>query len=323
MWTNKKKTILYITKVCMKILPMFFARTPSRRWQRQSGLLKRKHSSERNFDSQALNDDVTVFQLSLDHQIEYLARCLDRKVDSEVLNDKITLGMLADKCRFMRSKESTELLRHILTKNRCVMLKQHFQKVEDYNLMLKARVEEQKQELKKAEEDKLNLQREAQKYFDELKDLNDHNRDLWRELIKMEKSESYSRGRVEAYGETLVLKELPDGRLEGIGMMIGVAMERWKREHVNREVDKKMSANPHFLCPITQDILGDPVVASDGHTYERHALGNWINLHGGKSPMTRQPISILRDDDALKHYIDSTRARLEKEISEKCELPKP
>lgn len=321
MWTNKKKTILYITKVCMKILPMFFARTPSRRWQRQSGLLKRKHSSERNFDSQALNDDVTVFQLSRDHQIEYLARCLDRKVDSEVLNDKITLGMLADVCRFMKSKESTELLRHILRKKRCVMLKQHF--VEDYNLMLKARVEEQKQELKKAEEDKLNLRREAQKYFDELKDLTDHNRDLWRELDKMEKLKGIYMNRVEAYGEGFPLNKVPAERLGYIGMMIGVAMERWKQEHVKREVDKKLNANPHFLCPITQDILGDPVVASDGHTYERHALGNWINLHGGKSPMTRQPISILRDDDALKHYIDSTRARLESEIYDKCELPKP
>ena len=323
MWKNKTKTILYIKEVCMKILRKFFIKKPSRRWQRQTGLLKRKHSSERNFDSQALNDDVTVFQLSLDHQIDYLARCLDRKVDSEVLNDKITLGMLADVCRFMRSKESTELLRHILRKNRCVMLKQHFEKVEDYNLMLKARVEEQKQELKKAEEDKLNLQREAQKYFDKLKDLNDHNRDLWRELDKMEKLKEIYMTRVEAYGEGFPLNKVPAERLGYIGMMIGVAMERWKQEHVKREVDKKLSANPHLLCPITTEIFVDPVVGSDGHTYERHALGNWINLYGGKSPITRQPISILRDDDALKNCIESTRASLEREISEKCELPKP
>ena len=321
MSTNKTKTILYITKVCMKILPMFFARTPSRRWLKQMGL-KRKHSSERNLDSQALNDDVTVFQISRDHQICYLKRWLNRQVDSEVLNDEITLGMLADVCRFMRSKESTELLRHILKKNRCVMLKQHLKKIEDYNLMLKARVEEQKQELKKAEDDKLVLVAQSEKCSKELLHVQDRNGELWSELEEMKKSKSMLVNRVQAYGEGFPLNEVPDERLESIGMMIGVAEERWKREHVKREVDKKLSANPHFLCPITTEILVCPVVGSDGHTYERYALENWINLYRGKSPITRQPISILRDDDALKHCIDSTRASLEREISEKCELPK-
>jgi len=59
------------------------------------------------------------------------------------------------------------------------------------------------------------------------------------------------RRRVEAYGENLKLKELADDRLESIGMMIGVAVERWKREYAKREADKQLSANPHFLCPIT------------------------------------------------------------------------
>jgi len=322
MWTNKTKTIVYITEVCMKILPKFFAMKPSRRWRRQTGLLKRKHSSERNFDSQALNDDLTVFQISRDHQIEYLRRCLDRKVDSEVLNDKITLGMLADVCRFRRSKEYTELLRHILRKNRCVMLKQHFEKVEDYNLMLKARVEEQKQELKKAEDDKLVLVAQSEKYFKELLHVQDRNGELSSELEEMEKSKSIVVNRVQAYGEGFPLNKVPDERLEGIGMMIGVAMERWKQEHVKREVDKQINANPFFICPITHLPFVHPVIASDGIMYEKDAIQQWIQ-ECGTSPVTRAPISILRDDDALKHYIDSTRARLESEIYDKCELPKP
>jgi len=32
-----------------------------------------------------------------------------------------------------------------------------------------------------------------------------------------------------------------------------------------------------FLCPITVNLLRDPVVAADGHTYERQALEMWIS----------------------------------------------
>ena len=41
-----------------------------------------------------------------------------------------------------------------------------------------------------------------------------------------------------------------------------------------------------FLCPITHELLQDPVVLCDGHTYERKAIERW--LKGGKrtSPMT-------------------------------------
>jgi hypothetical protein len=31
-----------------------------------------------------------------------------------------------------------------------------------------------------------------------------------------------------------------------------------------------------FMCPITQEVMGDPVVASDGHTYERAAIERWV-----------------------------------------------
>lgn len=31
-----------------------------------------------------------------------------------------------------------------------------------------------------------------------------------------------------------------------------------------------------FVCPITQDVMTDPVIASDGHTYERRAVEAWF-----------------------------------------------
>ena len=46
-----------------------------------------------------------------------------------------------------------------------------------------------------------------------------------------------------------------------------------------------------FLCPITHDIMKDPVVLSDGHTYERSAIEKWIKILGRRtSPMTGLPL---------------------------------
>lgn len=42
---------------------------------------------------------------------------------------------------------------------------------------------------------------------------------------------------------------------------------------------------PALLCPITQELMDDPCVATDGHTYERAALEAWL-LHHDSSPMT-------------------------------------
>jgi hypothetical protein len=44
-----------------------------------------------------------------------------------------------------------------------------------------------------------------------------------------------------------------------------------------------------LTCPISQDIFVDPVVASDGHTYERTGLGAWLLSHS-ESPVTRQQL---------------------------------
>ena len=40
-----------------------------------------------------------------------------------------------------------------------------------------------------------------------------------------------------------------------------------------------------FVCPITHEVMKDPVVATDGHTYERKAMKEWLTRHD-TSPMT-------------------------------------
>ena len=66
------------------------------------------------------------------------------------------------------------------------------------------------------------------------------------------------------------------------------------------------SMSSFFNCPITLDIMHDPVKAPDGHTYERHAIEEAIRRQG-ISPLTRQPMTIdqLIPDYTLKSQIDS------------------
>jgi hypothetical protein len=67
--------------------------------------------------------------------------------------------------------------------------------------------------------------------------------------------------------------------------------------------------NDDLICPITYQIFRDPVIAGDGHTYERAAIVRWILEHG-TSPLTRQPLNIneLQADDYLKNLAAQRRS---------------
>ncbi len=49
-----------------------------------------------------------------------------------------------------------------------------------------------------------------------------------------------------------------------------------------------------YRCPITHDVMVDPVIATDGHTYERTAIERWLKTDGAKSPMTQEPFGTKR-----------------------------
>ena len=49
---------------------------------------------------------------------------------------------------------------------------------------------------------------------------------------------------------------------------------------------KGMRIRDDFLCPITYDLLREPVVASDGHTYEKMAIEKWLKSENPTSPLS-------------------------------------
>ena len=70
-----------------------------------------------------------------------------------------------------------------------------------------------------------------------------------------------------------------------------------------------IETNPAFLCPITQDIMTDPVIGPDGHTYERSAIEAWLNSGHNRSPMTREPMTSrnLIPNIALRNLIQESQ----------------
>lgn len=62
---------------------------------------------------------------------------------------------------------------------------------------------------------------------------------------------------------------------------------------------------PEFVCPISLEVMRQPVLCEDGHTYERSVILQWLAT-SPTSPTTRQPMSPtnIRPNYALKSAIE-------------------
>jgi len=70
------------------------------------------------------------------------------------------------------------------------------------------------------------------------------------------------------------------------------------------ETEMKESDFEDFICPITQEIINNPVICTlDGHAYEKTAIEEWFK-HNRKSPLSRDEIPPHKtsNDVLVKHY---------------------
>ncbi|XP_063068591.1 WD repeat, SAM and U-box domain-containing protein 1 isoform X2 [Engraulis encrasicolus] len=67
-----------------------------------------------------------------------------------------------------------------------------------------------------------------------------------------------------------------------------------------------------YLCPITQELMKDPVIAADGYSYEREAIESWIRTKNRSSPMTNLPLqtTLLTPNHTLKMAISRWKTSL-------------
>lgn len=60
-----------------------------------------------------------------------------------------------------------------------------------------------------------------------------------------------------------------------------------------------------FICPISQAVMKDPYIDSDGNSYDWETIHEWLQLNP-YSPFTRNPMNItnLIPNRALKNLIE-------------------
>ncbi|XP_006813234.1 WD repeat, SAM and U-box domain-containing protein 1-like [Saccoglossus kowalevskii] len=66
-----------------------------------------------------------------------------------------------------------------------------------------------------------------------------------------------------------------------------------------------------LLCPITRELMRDPVIASDGYSYERSSIESWITSGKNTSPMTNSPLpnTVLMPNRMLKMLIQRQESK--------------
>jgi hypothetical protein len=71
-----------------------------------------------------------------------------------------------------------------------------------------------------------------------------------------------------------------------------------------------------LICPISYSLMYDPVIASDGHNYERKYIESWIKTNP-QSPITRQKIKkVCYKNSKLKSKINFLVKQFKKEFSD-------
>lgn len=78
---------------------------------------------------------------------------------------------------------------------------------------------------------------------------------------------------------------------------------------------KEINIPEEFLCPISREIMTDPVVAADGHSYQKDSIKEWFSRGKLKSPLDGLNLSttLLYDNKNLKKLIREYVSRLSKE----------
>ncbi|KAF8056818.1 hypothetical protein N665_1266s0006 [Sinapis alba] len=103
-----------------------------------------------------------------------------------------------------------------------------------------------------------------------------------------------------------------------LGQEILPVLERLKNVACNARnmfsetlIDNNHHAPGHFYCPITKDVMDNPCVASDGYTYEKRAIMEWLEKNH-KSPMTDLPFTnqTLLPNQSLLSAIKEWRSHL-------------
>jgi hypothetical protein len=85
--------------------------------------------------------------------------------------------------------------------------------------------------------------------------------------------------------------------------------EEWCKERESSSTTRASAAHPtipdSLKCPLSLSVMQDPVVAEDGHTYERRCIERWFSTGNRTSPLTRERMGTkLIPSHTLKKLIE-------------------
>merc|ERR1719415_502530 len=85
-----------------------------------------------------------------------------------------------------------------------------------------------------------------------------------------------------------------DELLNQIGLSKVEAQRMLRQKSVKNEHNEEIPEE--FICPITQDVMKNPVLFSDGFVYEKAAIEEWLISRRKTSPMTNLPMTSTKMD---------------------------
>jgi hypothetical protein len=94
------------------------------------------------------------------------------------------------------------------------------------------------------------------------------------------------------------------------GLCFGHINEREERHECSSAMAQAATPTPNaFICPLTRDVMTDPVVDREGSVFERGAIETWLH-ENQVSPLTRNPLTLehLTPNRGLKELIEEHRA---------------
>ena len=88
-------------------------------------------------------------------------------------------------------------------------------------------------------------------------------------------------------------------------------MEERKLPAAAAAAEQVCEERPDFRCPITQGLMLEPVLTPLGHSFEAHALRQWLcdaaaAGRPGTCPMTRQPLALGQASKGALHCAAGT-----------------
>jgi hypothetical protein len=131
------------------------------------------------------------------------------------------------------------------------------------------------------------------------------------DLEMKEFQEDFTEFRRQQHQHSLSLRPPQRCRLEG-------RQGKQQQQHEGEEGEEEEECPFSYLCPISLEVMRDPVMACDGHSYERESILKWFETNNHTSPVTNLPLpsQILIENHTLKSAIEEYLVKRNKKMSQ-------